>query len=61
MKIKPTRICLLAVTGTLFALAGAPASSLGSSMHHMKPCTHNQVMTHHTSHCSMHRSMKHTK
>ena len=64
MKIGAKPIRLLAATGTLVALAGAPASSLASSspsMHHMKPCTHSQVMMHHTSHCSMHHTMKHTK
>jgi hypothetical protein len=59
MKIRSTPIRLLAVTGTLVALA--PASSLASSMHHMKPCTHHQMMMHHTSHCSMKHAMKHTK
>lgn len=61
MKISSTPVRLLAVTGTLVALAGASTSSLASSMHHMKPCTHHQMMMHHTSHCSMHHSMKHTK
>jgi hypothetical protein len=61
MKTSSTPIRLLAMTGTLVALAGAPANSLASSMHHMKRCTSHQVMTHHTSHCSMHHSMKHTK
>jgi len=61
MNIRSTAVRLLAVTATLTALAGAPASSLASSMHHMKACTHHQVMTHHTSHCAMHHAMKHTK
>jgi hypothetical protein len=64
MKISANLIRLLAATGILTALAGGPASSLASSsssMHHMKPCTHHQVMAHHTKHCSMHHSMKHTK
>jgi hypothetical protein len=61
MKISATPMRLLAASGTLVALVGAPASSLASSMHHMKPCTHHQVMTHHTSHCSMHHAMNHTK
>jgi hypothetical protein len=61
MKISSTSVRLLAVTGTLVALASAPASSSASSMHHMKPCTHRQVMMHHTSHCSMHHAMKHSK
>jgi len=61
MKISSTPIRLLAVTGTLVALASAPASSPASSMHHMKSCTSHQMMTHHTSHCSMHHAMKHTK
>jgi hypothetical protein len=61
MKISSIPIRLLAVTGTLVALAGTPTSSLASSMHHMKRCTRHQMMTHHTSHCSMHHAMKHTK
>jgi hypothetical protein len=64
MKISANPVRLLATTGTLVALAGAPASSLAlssSSMHHMKSCTHHQVMTHHTSHCMMHHAMKHAK
>jgi hypothetical protein len=61
MKISSTPIRLLAVTGTLVALASTPTSSLASSMHHMKRCTSHQMMTHHTSHCSMHHTMKHTK
>ncbi len=64
MKIRSTPIRLLAATATLAALAGAPASSLAASspsMHHMKRCTHHQVMMHRTSHCSMHHAMKHTK
>ena len=60
MKISANLVRLLAATGTLATLAGAPASSL-ASMHHMKTCTHHQVMTHHTSHCMMHHAMKHTK
>jgi len=60
MKIRSTPARLVAATATLVALAGAPASSLGASMHHMKPCSHRQVMMHHTSHCSMHH-MKHSK
>lgn len=61
MKISSTPIRLIAATATLVALAGAPASSVASSMHHMKPCTHRQVMMHHTSHCMRHHTMKHTK
>jgi hypothetical protein len=61
MKISSKPIRLLAATATVVALAGVPASSLASSMHHMKPCTHHQTMTHHTSHCSMKHTMKHTK
>lgn len=61
MKISSKPIRLLAVTGTLVALASVPASSTASSMHHMKSCTSHQMMTHHTSHCSMHHAMKHTK
>ena len=64
MKISATPARLLAVTGTLVAFAGVPASSLAASspsMHHMKRCTSHQMMTHHTSHCSMHHAMKHTK
>ncbi len=59
MKISSKPIRLLAVTGTLVALASVPASA--SSMHHMKSCTSHQMMTHHTSHCSMHHAMKHGK
>jgi hypothetical protein len=61
MKISSTPIRLLAATGTLVALTGVPASSLASSMHHMKRCTSHQMMTHHTSHCMRHHAMKHTK
>jgi len=64
MKISANLVRVLAATGTLVALTGVPASSLASSsasMHHMKACTHHQVMTHHTKHCSMHHAMKHTK
>jgi hypothetical protein len=64
MKIRATLIRLLGVTGALLTLVGAPASALASSdsaMHHMKACTHRQVMMHHTKHCAMRHAMKHTK
>ena len=61
MKIRSTPVRLAALTATLAAIAALPAGSLASSMHHMKPCTHHQVMTHHTSHCSMHHAMHHSK
>lgn len=61
MKISSTFIRLLAVTGTLVALAGVPTTSMASSMHHMKRCTSHQMMSHHTSHCSKPPAMKHTK
>ena len=64
MKASSKLVRLVAATGTIAALAVAPASSLASSntsMHHMKACTTHEVMSHHTSHCTMHHTMKHTK
>ena len=61
MKLSSTPVRLATLTAMLAAMATVPAGSLAASMHHMKPCTHQQVMTHHTSHCSMHHAMHHSK
>jgi hypothetical protein len=64
MSIKTKARRTLTTAGALAVIATTPASAIAAStpMHHTMThyCTTQQVKTHHTKHCKVRHSMKHT-